>query len=168
MSIAERPGPHQRPRQRITVSNADLIVAPDADEIAGYAPANIGEAVAPLPPSAADRAAGRRRLEVIVDGWRFEVTLEPAARAELRERASRAAADHLTTADITLRAQIPGRVSRVWVAVGEQVEAGQRLLAIEAMKMENELRAPRAGTVKLLRVEVGARVERQSELLTIG
>jgi len=42
-----------------------------------------------------------------------------------------------------ITAQIPGRVVRLWVAEGDTVEAGQRLLAIEAMKMENEVRAPR-------------------------
>jgi oxaloacetate decarboxylase alpha subunit len=48
------------------------------------------------------------------------------------------------------------------------VEQGQRLLAVEAMKMENEIRAPRAGTVEDLRVSVGARVEREDELLALG
>ena len=47
-----------------------------------------------------------------------------------------------------VKAQIPGRVVRLWVEEGDTVEAGQRLLAIEAMKMENEVRAPRAGTVE--------------------
>ena len=47
---------------------------------------------------------------------------------------------------VVIKAQIPGRVVRLWVADGDTVEAGQRLLAIEAMKMENEVRAPRAGT----------------------
>ena len=42
---------------------------------------------------------------------------------------------------------------RLWVAEGDTVEAGQRLLAIEAMKMENEVRAPHAGTVESIAVE---------------
>ena len=66
-----------------------------------------------------------------------------------------------------MKAQIPGRVVRLGVSNGEQVEAGQRLLAIEAMKMENEIRAPHAGTVKAIKVEVGTLVERHGELLTI-
>jgi acetyl-CoA/propionyl-CoA carboxylase biotin carboxyl carrier protein len=59
-------------------------------------------------------------------------------------------------------------VARVWVSEGEQVEEGQRLLAIEAMKMENEIRAPHAGTIQSLRVAPGARVEREDELLTVA
>jgi biotin carboxyl carrier protein len=66
-----------------------------------------------------------------------------------------------------VRAQIPGRVVRLWVAEGDTVEAGQRLLAIEAMKMENEVRAPRAGTVESIRVAAGSSVELRDELLTV-
>jgi biotin carboxyl carrier protein len=85
----------------------------------------------------------------------------------LRERAARAAAASQQSARVTLRAQIPGRVVRLWVAQGEMVEQGQRLLAIEAMKMENEIRAPRAGRIEALSVEPGGRVEREDELLSI-
>jgi biotin carboxyl carrier protein len=101
----------------------------------------------------------------VVGGWRFEAVVESAARAELKDRAAREAAAHQRKADVTLRAQIPGRVVRLWVKDGEEVEAGQRLLAIEAMKMENEIRAPHAGTVTGIKVEVGKLVERHDELL---
>jgi acetyl-CoA/propionyl-CoA carboxylase biotin carboxyl carrier protein len=155
-------------RQRISVPSAQLVVQPAAADVDGFLPARFGELVAFLPHSAEDRATGRRRLEVVVDGWRFEVTVEPAARAELRDKALRAAADHHVASDATLRAQIPGRVARIWVMDGQQVEQGERLLAIEAMKMENEIRAPHAGTVHSIRVEAGARVEREDELLTVS
>jgi biotin carboxyl carrier protein len=154
-------------RLRVTIADVPLVVQPADDDLAGYAPVGRGESVRPIPASADDRAAGRARLEVVVGGWRFEATVESAARAELRERAASSAAAHHVGAEITLLAQIPGRVVRLWVAVGDRVEAGQRLLAIEAMKMENEVRAPHAGTVRDLRVGVGALVERQFELLTI-
>ena len=48
------------------------------------------------------------------------------------------------------------------------MERGERLLAIEAMKMENEIRASQAGVVEDVRVEVGTRVEKDDELLTLG
>jgi biotin carboxyl carrier protein len=57
---------------------------------------------------------------------------------------------------------------RLWVAESEEVEQGQRMLAIEAMKMENEIRAPHAGAVTGLRVELGQTVELGDELLAIG
>jgi biotin carboxyl carrier protein len=118
--------------------------------------------------SASDRAEGRRRFHVVVDGWAFDVAAEPASRAALRERAARAAAEAGHLPRVTLRAQIPGRVVRVWVAPGETVEAGQRLLAVEAMKMENEVRAPRAGTVESVAVAVGQAVELGAPLIEIG
>jgi len=155
-------------RLRVTLPDLPLVVQPDEDDINAYAPAGRGESARLLPATAQDRAEGRTRLEVVVGGWRFEATVESAARAELRDRAASSSAAHHIGAEITLVAQIPGRVVRLWVAEGDQVEAGQRLLAIEAMKMENEVRAPHAGTVRDLRVQVGALVERQFELLTIG
>jgi len=154
-------------RVRVTLSDVPLTVQPGDAEVDGYKPAGRGESVRLLRASAADRSEGRIRLEVVVGGWRFEATVESAARAELKDRAARDAAAHHRTAELTLQAQIPGRVVRLWVAPGDQVEAGQRLLAIEAMKMENEIRAPRAGTIKDVRVTIGALVERQFELLVI-
>jgi len=155
-------------RLRVTVAPTDLVVQPERDDTARYAPAHHGELVSEIPPTADDKRVGRRRFEVVVDGWRFEVTTESAERAALRERAARVQDGGASSSEATLRAQIPGRVARVWVSDGDAVEQGQRLLAIEAMKMENEIRAPHAGTVRNLRVEVGARVERNDELLTVG
>ena len=108
------------------------------------------------------------RFEVVIGGWRFEVSVEAAVHAELRERAARAAADYRPATGTSLRAQIPGRITRVWVEAGEEVEQGQRLLAVEAMKMENEIRAPRAGRVEAVHVEVGAKVERDDPLVSLA
>lgn len=154
---------------RVSVNGpVELAITLTPDQVASFAEQRLGELVRPLPATPADAAAGRRRYEVIVDGWRFEAVVEAAGRAALRERAARAPDEQGETARMTLRAQIPGRVARVWVADGEQVAQGQRLLAIEAMKMENEIRAPRAGTIDGLRVAVGDRVEREDELLSVS
>lgn len=59
-----------------------------------------------------------------------------------------------------LTAQMPGQVTAVLVQVGEQVERGQTLLVMEAMKMEMRIAAPTSGTVIRLLVESGAVVER--------
>ena len=92
-------------------------------------------------------------VEVVVDGWRFELEVEDAARAALRRRATRERDAAGTSGPTEIRAIIPGRVAAIRVEAGDVVEAGQSLLVIEAMKMQNELRAPRAGTVE--RVAVG-------------
>jgi biotin carboxyl carrier protein len=49
-----------------------------------------------------------------------------------------------------LVAPMPGKIVRVLVAAGQQVAAGQGLLVIEAMKMQNEIRSPKSGTVEKL------------------
>ena len=96
---------------------------------------------------------GQSVVEVVVDGWRFELEVEDAARAALRRRATREPDAAGASGPTDIRAIIPGRVAAIRVAPGDVVEAGQGLLVIEAMKMQNELRAPRAGTVE--RVAVG-------------
>ena len=60
---------------------------------------------------------------------------------------------------VTILAPMPGRVVRVLVATGDQVDARQPVVVVEAMKMENELRAPRAGHVKEIAVTPGMSVE---------
>jgi biotin carboxyl carrier protein len=69
---------------------------------------------------------------------------------------------------IAIKAPMPGRVVRVLVAAGDHVKARQGVVVVEAMKMENELRAPRDGTVKEVAVEPGAAVESGAVLLVIG
>jgi biotin carboxyl carrier protein len=54
---------------------------------------------------------------------------------------------------------MPGLIVRVHVSVGDVVQAGQGLVVMEAMKMENEIRAPRAGRVKEAPVREGQAVE---------
>ena len=108
-----------------------------------------------LGPERRDRRTGVRRREVVVDGWRFEVDVESESRASLRERATRGSAAAGLDGPTQVHAIIPGVVVAVAVTPGDAVTAGQRLLVVEAMKMQNELRAPRDGVVG--RVAVGER-----------
>jgi biotin carboxyl carrier protein len=104
--------------------------------------------------------AGRRVIEVVVDGWRFELIAEDAARADLRGRATNDPAGAATGGGpLEIRAIIPGRVIAVAVVPGDAVAAGDALLVVEAMKMQNELRAPRAGSVARVLVGAGSTVE---------
>jgi biotin carboxyl carrier protein len=57
-----------------------------------------------------------------------------------------------------LTASMPGKVVRVLASAGASVHAGQGVLVIEAMKMQNELRAPRAGTIASIQVKEGQAV----------
>ncbi|MEO6067887.1 MAG: biotin/lipoyl-containing protein [Gemmatimonadota bacterium] len=64
-----------------------------------------------------------------------------------------------------LKAPMPGLVVRVAVEEGQQVEAGSALVVLEAMKMENELRATSAGVVKAVKVKPGQAVEKGQVLV---
>ena len=64
-------------------------------------------------------------------------------------------------------APIPGLIRALGIAVGEEVAAGDKLLVLEAMKMENEITAPVAGTVIALHVKLGDAVEKGTSLLEL-
>ncbi|HYO43760.1 MAG TPA: biotin/lipoyl-containing protein [Candidatus Limnocylindrales bacterium] len=118
--------------------------------------------------AAARAPGGVLRREVLVEGYRFLVEVEPERIAALRERATsgRAAAAH--TGPLQVRAIIPGKVVAVSVKAGDAVTAGQQLLVVEAMKMQNELRAPRDGTVDRVGVTVGVNIEIGDLLVVIS
>jgi glutaconyl-CoA decarboxylase len=63
---------------------------------------------------------------------------------------------------------MPGKVLRVVTSVGASVNAGDLLLVLEAMKMENEIQAPSAGTVKEIKVSDGSPVNTGDVLVVIG
>jgi biotin carboxyl carrier protein len=111
--------------------------------------------------------SGAVRVEVVVDGWRFELEVEDARRADLRRRATRAIAAEMASGPVEIRAIIPGRVAAVRVADGDAVVAGQTLLVVEAMKMQNELRAGRAGTVERLAVGEGDTLDAGDLLMVV-
>ena len=67
----------------------------------------------------------------------------------------------------TLAAPMPGKVVRIEVEAGQNVEPGDGLIVIEAMKMENEFRATAAGTVKEVRVQVGQAVNAGDVLIVV-
>jgi biotin carboxyl carrier protein len=71
------------------------------------------------------------------------------------------------TGPVAIVTPMPGRVVKVLVKKGDAVLARQGLVVVEAMKMENELRAPRAGTVAEVRVREGAPVEANVVLVVI-
>ena len=116
---------------------------------------------------AADRRSGVTRREVVVDGWRVEVEVEPERRAALRERARRGRAEAARGGPTEVHAIIPGVVVAVSVEVGDAVVTGRQLLVVEAMKMQNELRAPRDGTVGRIATGAGRTVEVGDLLLVI-
>ena len=109
-------------------------------------------------------AAAEGPAKVLVDAKEYEVEVKGAAAARrpaagAPKRPTRGGAGAITS-------QMTGRIIRVDVEPGRQVKEGDVLLVIEAMKMENEVLAPAAGTVKEVAVAAGARVS-EGDLLVI-
>ena len=110
---------------------------------------------------------GAMRVEVVVDGWRFELDVEDVERAELRRRATRATDPEAASGPAEIRAIIPGRIAAVRVTAGDTVEAGQTLLVVEAMKMQNELRATQDGIVERVAVGEGDTIDTGDVLVVV-
>jgi biotin carboxyl carrier protein len=101
------------------------------------------------------------RLIIVIDGYRFEVVAGDPRRWS-RQGAGRGA-DGIQR----VIAPMPGKVVRVLVAPGHAVEPGQGLVVVEAMKMQNEMKASRAGRVLTVPIQEGATVAAGDVLLTI-
>ena len=106
----------------------------------------------------------RGRYTLWIDGFRYE-----AEALDERTRAIRdlSAAKAGPSGPAPLIAPMPGLVVRVSVAVGDQVQAGQALVVMEAMKMENELRSAAAGTVRAVLAAPGTAVEKGAVLVEL-
>jgi len=103
-------------------------------------------------------------LEVFVDGKTMNVRVEPYNLAELRKKAG-VAADG--PADKIIRAPMPGMVLSADVKQGDIIKKGTTLLIIEAMKMENMIKATYDGTVKEIFVTAGQAVDKDDNLVEL-
>lgn len=110
----------------------------------------------------ARRHGARGRYAIWMDGWRFDVdALDERTRA-IKELS---AANAGPAGPAPVVAPMPGLIVRVHVAVGDRVRAGQGVVVMEAMKMENELRAPADGTVRAIAAAPGSAVEKGAVLV---
>ncbi len=100
------------------------------------------------------------------EGWDVSVlgVLHPAEVVDPRRKALRLAGG---AGQGKLKSSMPGRVVAILVEEGAVVEKGQPVLVIEAMKMENEVKAPISGTVSGIQVSPGQAVDAGAGLLTI-
>lgn len=113
---------------------------------------------------AVQRGEARGRYAIWSDDHRFEVEALDERRRAIQDMTGAAAAN---AGPAPLVAPMPGLVVRVNVKPGDQVEAGQPLVVMEAMKMENELRSISSGLVKAVRAEPGAAVEKGTVLVEL-
>ena len=104
-----------------------------------------------------DAAPGE--FDVLVGGELFRTAVSVAGGATLRRSQGIDAAGSGGEGRRSIVAPMPGRIVRVLVEPGDEVSAGQGVVIIEAMKMENELRSPKAGLVREIAAREGAAVE---------
>jgi biotin carboxyl carrier protein len=105
---------------------------------------------------------GNGTVDVFIDGHRIEV----GQRSGLGRRARGAGGAHAGGPQ-RITAPMPGKVVRVLVAPGDTVQPRQGLVVVEAMKMENELRATGAGRVREVFVREGQSVEAGTALVVV-
>jgi biotin carboxyl carrier protein len=129
--------------------------------------------------------SGQPVFSLIIDGKSYEAYVSPGEEAwevlmlgrlysamveDEREKRLRAAGSATTSSEgeYLLRAPMPGLMVAILVSDGEAIERGQVLAILESMKMQNELRSPRAGTVTRIRVKAGDRVEQKAPLMSVS
>jgi biotin carboxyl carrier protein len=123
-------------------------------------------------------------LSILLEGQSFEISVTPSADGKLVVQTGA----HEFTAEVIdprawsgrrhggaeaegrqqIQAPMPGKVVRVLVKEGEHVEAGQGLLVVEAMKMQNEIRSPKSGTVERVLTTEGQAVNAGDTLCIVG
>lgn len=109
--------------------------------------------------------SGNGLCRVLVEGQTYEVKI-------LDERERRLSGVRAPgaerTGEVAVKSPMPGIVLDVAVKEGDAVAAGDTLVVVESMKMHNELKAPRAGTVHAVRVARGTKVAQNAILVTLA
>ena len=107
---------------------------------------------------------GDDNWQVLMRGRLYPVQVEDEREKRLRAAAGGGVAE---TGEFHLRAPMPGLVVAIPVTEGQEVKKGQVILILESMKMQNELKAPRDGTIGRIRVRPGESVEQKQTLLSV-
>ncbi len=118
-----------------------------------------------------------KTYRVNVNGTNYEIQVEEISAAEVKSAPAQAAAAAPAPAAApaaapaggeAVNSPMPGTILAVNVKAGDAVKAGQVLMILEAMKMENEICAPVDGTISAVSVNQGATVETGTLLCTIA
>jgi biotin carboxyl carrier protein len=136
-------------------------------------------------PAAVDPAEiSPNTLSILLDGQSFEITVTPspdgkwqlhtgtrefiAEVIDPRAWSGRRHSSVQAEGRQQIVAPMPGKVVRLLVKAGEHVEAGQGLLVVEAMKMQNEIRSPKSGTVERILAQEGQPVNAGEVLCVVA
>jgi biotin carboxyl carrier protein len=102
--------------------------------------------------------------QVLLHGRQYLAKVEDEREKRLRAASGGSVADR---GEYHLKAPMPGLIVAVRVEEGQEVAAGEVLLVLESMKMQNELRSPKDGRVSRMRVKPGDSVEQRQTLLSV-
>jgi biotin carboxyl carrier protein len=102
--------------------------------------------------------------QVLIQGMLYSATVEDEREKRLRSSSRSSIAERT---EFHLKAPMPGLVVSIPVIDGQEVSKGDVLLVLESMKMQNELKSPRAGKVTRVRVKIGDSVEQKQTLLSV-
>jgi biotin carboxyl carrier protein len=104
-------------------------------------------------------------MEVLILGGLYEVKVQDERVYRLMQARGEAGG---VTGDVIIASPMPGLIVATPVAEGAHVKKGDKVVVLESMKMENELRSPRDGVVQRVHVTPGASVEKGQPLVTVG
>jgi acetyl/propionyl-CoA carboxylase alpha subunit len=104
-------------------------------------------------------------IQVLLRGQLIDVQVEDERQRRLRQSSG---GQVIQSGDIHLKAPMPGLVVDILVEEGQEVASGENVIILESMKMQNELKAPRAGVISRLRVKPGDNVDQNQVLLILS
>lgn len=104
-------------------------------------------------------------VEVMVRGRLYNASVMDERAMLLAETRGELGGEH---GEVAVKAPMPGLIVSIAVAEGAEVKKGQTIIILESMKMQNELKAPKDGTVLRIHVNQGQSVEQNKPLMTIG
>ncbi|MBI5824402.1 MAG: biotin/lipoyl-binding protein [Chloroflexi bacterium] len=107
---------------------------------------------------------GDEDWQVLLRGRQFQVKIEDEREKRLKTAAGGVGGEG---GEFHLKAPMPGLVVSVLVEEGQEIKKGQVMLILESMKMQNELKSPRDGTMGRIRVKAGESVEQKQALLSL-
>ena len=107
----------------------------------------------------------QNRIMVKVNGVEYKFSLESIFSYLRQNMLNKGASD---VADNNIRSQMPGKIVDIFMSEGDLVNEGEPILSLEAMKMQNEITAPAAGTVQAINVEAGQSVKVGESMVVLG
>jgi biotin carboxyl carrier protein len=104
------------------------------------------------------------RFSISLEGYTFETV----AMTTLQERASKVIEQTGSAHKLKeIKAPMPGMILKIKKKVGEQIEAGESIIILEAMKMENDIKSPSSGVIKNIYITESSAVEKGAKLFSI-